>query len=315
MKRNLLWTLTAAWAGCAADQTMPADPSAPETPAAAPTGAVWDDGAAAEVRAATNKMIVAFGRGDIATVKGLIARDAASTSLDYDMENQPVVLPPGELDAYFDRTFAMIAEMKKAGGSFEQKVTSWDCKATAMLGWCFLQMEGAGTMPGGAAFKQTGWGTGVLRKGTDGWQFTHWHATMAPPAAPQPPALAAAAMNTGDYKWIDMVAGVKTAKLWESAGAPVQVMVHELPKNMKFPMHMHGANQWLYVAKGQLTHAAKGGATRVTKAGGFEFTPARELHTTETGPKGATLYLVSDAPFDILGEDGKPMPPPAAPSK
>ena len=315
MQRNLL--MLGALVGCAADQSMPAEPStsATRSPSAATT-AVWDDAAAGEVRAVTEKMIVAFGQGDMATVKSLIARDAASTSLDYDLENKPIVLPPGELDAYFDRTNAMIAEMKKAGGTFEQKVTSWDCKATATLGWCFLGMQGQGTMPGGGAFKQTGWGTAVLRKGQPGWQFSHWHATMAPPAAPPAPTLAAAGMNAGDYKWTTVVAGIKTANLWDNAGAQVHVAVHELPKNLKFPMHMHGANFWIYVAKGQLTHTAKGGTPRVTKAGGFEFTPARELHTTESGPKGATLYLVTDGPFDLLGEDGKPMPPPpAAPSK
>jgi ketosteroid isomerase-like protein/quercetin dioxygenase-like cupin family protein len=292
----------AALGGCAKEEA-PAPPP--------PANAVWDDAAAAEIRAASTQMIEAFNKGDVAAVKALLAHDSMTTSLDYDLENKPVVLTATGVDAYLDKTGAQIAEMMKAGGKFEQKVASIDCKATATLGWCFMTIQGNGTMPGGQPVSQIGWGTAVYRKGADGWKATHWHATMAPPPAA---ALAAAVTGAKEMKWTEIPGiGVKQVTLWENAEARSYGYLDEFPKKFSSPAHMHSANFWIYVLKGQFTHTPKGGTPRVVEAGGLEVSPGHEVHTTAAGSAGATILVVGDKPFDILDEQGKPMqPPPAA---
>ena len=290
--------------GAACAQPEPA--AAPPPPATV----VWDDAAAGEIRAMSTQMIEAFNKGDVSMVKGMIAQDGATTSLDYDLENKPVVLPPGGVEAHLDRIGGQIVEMMKAGGKFEQKAQNVDCKASGTMGWCFMGMDGKGTMPGGQSFTQNGWGTAVYRKGADGWKVTHWHATMAPPPAAE---IAASVMSAKDMKWTEVPGlGVKMATLWENASGQSYAYVNEFPKKFSMGEHMHSGNFWIYVLKGQMTHTPKSGAARVSDAGGLEVSPAHEVHTTSAGPAGATILVIGDKPFDLLDVQGKPMQPPPA---
>lgn len=57
--------------------------------------------------------------------------------------------------------------------------------ATSALAYCTVEFDFAATMAGGSTLSQPTRNSVVLRKGDDGWKWTHWHSSLAVlPASP-----------------------------------------------------------------------------------------------------------------------------------
>ena len=71
-----------------------------------------------------------------------------------------------------------------------------------------------------------------------------------------------------------------------------------LGPNQKYPSHLHGSNEWCFLAKGELTDQFG-----VKRAGDFFYNEIRSLHYgIQAGSEGCTILVVKD-----LGGN-KPMP-------
>lgn len=84
----------------------------------------------------------------------------------------------------------MFAQMNKMGGMVKVDVHSIECRATSTLAYCAMEHDFKATMPDGSTMSQPSRASVVLRKGIDGWKWTHWHtspAVVAAPPAPTPP--------------------------------------------------------------------------------------------------------------------------------
>ncbi len=105
--------------------------------------------------------------------------------------------------------------------------------------------------------------------------------------------------------------GVKLAKVWEHPRTGAIAAFAKFPKGWKIPRHFHSSNIQAAILKGSLTVTIDGKPETTTKAGGYFLEPAREIHATMS-KDGATIFQVTDGPFDavVVDEQGNPLPPP-----
>lgn len=171
------WTLLLAVAasGCTGTAQAPS----------APAAAVFDDAAAAEARAAVQKGVAAFASQDLAAVKAELAQDGTVATFELDLDNKPVRLATrDEALKYAEDMFAQLGKMK---ATLAVDVRSLECRATATIAYCAMEHDFKASMPDGGSISQPSRATIVLRKGGDGWKWTHWHTSLAAaPAAPAP---------------------------------------------------------------------------------------------------------------------------------
>jgi len=297
---------------------------APKNQANAPTTAVWDEAAATELQAASEASMKAWETGDAAAVAAGIADDGFLTSYDLDMMGQPISFATkADVAAHAQK---MADAMKAMGATCQMKITKNECRATATVGTCVNEVEATMTM--GSKTEQMSFrGTGVARKGADGWKWTHWHGSMAKlPAMPAPQgAPAAAAAPAGSKAPADAVSFKKKDLKWEAMG-PVKVALTtgdhskgaftayvDFPKNTKLGRHYHSAGSWVHVIKGPFKVTFVDGKVLDLADGDFGYVPALVQHSTEA-KNGALLFQYSDGPETVIFVDdqGKPLPPPAA---
>lgn len=310
--RKIVMMFVAGTMSCAEVEMPP-----PEAPAPPQPVAEWDDVAAQELRAEMDKMNNAWEKGDMAAARAMIASDGNLDVYDFDAQGHPAKYTSA--DDMVKATEQMIAESKKAGVVMKQEIRSLNCQATTTFGACTQEFDMHMTMPDGN--KQT-WsfrGTGTARKGTDGWKWTHWHASFAalpPPMPPQAPPMVAMdpkAYNLKKLAWTavpNAPKGFKMAVVWEHPVTKAQAAFVQLPRKTSMPRHHHSPNMWITVIKGSLTVTGDDGKPMVVKAGGYAQSPAGMVHTTES-KKGATFFQLTDGPFDTMMEAAAPAAAPA----
>jgi ketosteroid isomerase-like protein len=154
-------------------------------PAQVPSTAQWDDTAAQDVRKQVETTLNAFAAMDREGFMAALTEDIVG--YDIDLDGKPVRL--GSLDeavGYFDE---MSGQVKKMGGTMKIDYHSNRCRATSTLASCMVEFDFLATMADGKTVSQPSRLTAVLRKGNDGWKWTHWHTSLAVlPAPPQPAA-------------------------------------------------------------------------------------------------------------------------------
>lgn len=276
-----------------------------------PAVAQWDDAAAQEARAAWDQMTRTMERGDVDAARASIADDGFLGAYDLDMESKPIAFATRDEAVKFMET--MIGETKKAGGTVRAQSKTVDCRATATYAVCRGEVDFSVTM-GGQTMTQPSRVTGALRKGNDGWKWTHWHASLA--TAPAAPKHEVATMNTVDLKWEappgarpGAPPGVTTAVVWGDPAKGPHAAFVRLPKGTALARHYHSSNLWTVMLEGSMTVTNDGKAGEV-KARGYHLQPGKVPHTTEA-KAGAMFFQVADGPFDLVPVDdkGNPLPP------
>jgi len=300
--RMLGWTAVAA---CAEVEMPP-----PQAPAPPPPVAVWDDAAAGELRTQADATFKAWEMGDMAAVRRMMASDGALDIYDFDDKGNPAKYATAE--AMIGAAERMMAEAKKMGAPPKLELRAADCRATATFGVCTQEFDAHMFMPDGTTQTWSFRGTGTARKGSDGWKWTHWHASFAalppppPPAAPPAITMDPKSYNLKKLKWTqapDAPKGLKVAVVWENPVTKAQALFVQLPKKLAIPAHHHTPNMWMTVIKGSMTVTGTDGKAMEIKAGGFAQAPGGMIHTT-TSKKGATLFQLTDGPFDTVMEAG-----------
>jgi quercetin dioxygenase-like cupin family protein len=140
------------------------------------------------------------------------------------------------------------------------------------------------------------------------------HAVLAA-ALVAAPALPSASANKGDYKWNEMMPGMKAAEVWKDPATGGTATMMQATREQTFPRHFHTSGSHVYVIKGELVVTEAAGKGHKVKAGGYLYEPARMIHTTKI-KKGTTAFQIGDGAFDFVPVDdkGDPLPPPPAPA-
>jgi quercetin dioxygenase-like cupin family protein len=299
--------------GCASSGSVPPAATAPT-----PTAVQWDSAATSELAALVQRLNDAWGKGDLETVRTLLAEDGFLRSFDLDMAGKPISFSSkAEVLAFAEQVFA---EMKKAGATIQFTTKRLDCRATATYGVCSGELEASAQMGGKTetmAFRLTAAG----QKNEGGWAATHWHGSMAtapeapaPVVAPPPPPTVA--FNAKELAWGTPPGAPPGLKVAVVSGDPAKgafsAMV-EFPKGTSFPRHYHDATTYAYLVKGSLKITMADGRVLDLKPGAAGVVAAKAVHTTES-KGGAVVYQYSDGPDTtvMVDEQGNPLPPPAA---
>lgn len=146
------------------------------------TTAQWNDAAAQEVRAQVERAMSAFASMDLESFKAGLTEDVVAFEMD--LEGKPVRL--GSRDEVVRYAEEMFAQVKEMGASMKLDIHSSDCHATSTLAYCTVEFDFTATMADGSTMLQPSRNSVVLRKGDDGWRWTHWHSSLA--VLPTPPA-------------------------------------------------------------------------------------------------------------------------------
>ena len=153
------------------------------SPPPPPSTTQWDEAAAREVRTQVETTMGAFAAMDVERFKAGLAEDVVAFEMD--LENKPVRFASRqEVMAWAEGTFA---EVKKMGASLKLEFHSSNCRATLTLAYCTVEFDFIATMPDGNAMTQPSRNSVVVRKGDDGWRWTHWHSSLATAPAPASP--------------------------------------------------------------------------------------------------------------------------------
>jgi len=141
---------------------------------------VWDDKAAAEATHVMHELHQAWNTMDIVTVEKYVAEDGFLTIFEIGDNESPVQLKSrAELLAFLKRGFN---DFKSAGAStVATPVVDMTCRATSNMAVCTEECDIMVTLADGKREVTPHRGTSVLRKGSDGWKFTHWHVSEKGP--------------------------------------------------------------------------------------------------------------------------------------
>jgi ketosteroid isomerase-like protein len=140
----------------------------------------WDEKAAAEAEATLHKFHRAWDTMDIEAVRAAIADDGFLTTFEINSKNEAVKLSSKE---------ELIQFMNSAFNEFKGQNSTTDarprvdmvCRATATLAVCTEECDIKVKLADGSSEITPHRGTSILRKGPDGWKFTHWHVSESGP--------------------------------------------------------------------------------------------------------------------------------------
>jgi ketosteroid isomerase-like protein len=135
---------------------------------------VWDAQAAAEATQVMHRLHEAWNKMDMATVEKYVAEDGFLTTFEIGNKSNAVQLKTrDQLLAFLRDGFA---EFQKSGSTTEATpVVEMECRATRDMAVCTEECDIAVRLADGLREVIPHRGTSVLRKGPDGWKFTHWH--------------------------------------------------------------------------------------------------------------------------------------------
>jgi ketosteroid isomerase-like protein len=170
--KNLLGGMALALAACAHG-------GATETAAAA-TAPLWDAEASAEATHAMHVLHDAWNNMDVATVDSYLSKDGFLTTFELNEDGTPVELRSrADVIAFLQRGFA---DYKSSGSTtVATPVVDMTCQATATMAVCTEECDITVSLANGQREVTPHRGTSTLRKGPDGWKFTHWHVSAKGP--------------------------------------------------------------------------------------------------------------------------------------
>lgn len=142
----------------------------------------WDSTAAREVRTQVEETMGAFASMNVDSFKAGLAEDVVG--FEVDLDGKPVRLG-SEAVRFAQDTFA---QLKKIGASAKLDIHANNCQATSTVAYSTVEFDFRATTADGSTMSQPTRNTVILRKGEDGWKWTHWHSS---PAAAIPSAQAA----------------------------------------------------------------------------------------------------------------------------
>lgn len=147
---------------------------------AASPSSVWDAQASAEATHVMHELHQAWNNMDMATVERYVAADGFLTTFELSENGDPVELRSrAEVLAFLRRGFA---DYKASNSTtVATPVVDMTCKATPDMAVCTEECDIAVALSNGQREVTPHRGTSILRKGPDGWRFTHWHVSAKGP--------------------------------------------------------------------------------------------------------------------------------------
>src|SRR5262249_52275492 len=135
----------------------------------------------AEARGAVEQTIAAYSKGDTAALGRALADDAWLPTFEIDLDGKPVRLATRADGVRYNNDVLAALQGMKATIKVELKSIEW--RAAAGLAVCAIEHEPQVTTTDGKTMTQPSRATVVLRKGTDGWRWMHWHTSLSVAAA------------------------------------------------------------------------------------------------------------------------------------
>jgi ketosteroid isomerase-like protein len=275
--------------------------------AAAPDTSViaWDAGAAAALKDLNERTMNAHNAMDLAAFKALMATEGSLPSFDMDESGTPVryATPADALAA----TEAMFGMMKTAGIKASAATRSADCRASATLGLCAIEMDVKLTMPDGQTQSLMSRGTAAAARFADGWKWIHWHGSMDA----MPGIQSAMVAGAKDLKWEEVPGsgGVKVARLWEDPATHRSLHFTEFPAGWQVGRHYHSSGGHGVMLRGGLTVTEATGTVHDIGTGAYFRYPGKNVHTTAS-KSGGLVFEVSEGMPDLVlvDEAGEPLP-------
>jgi quercetin dioxygenase-like cupin family protein len=119
--------------------------------------------------------------------------------------------------------------------------------------------------------------------------------------------------NIADMKFAEVPGMPTCARASVQSGDPskgASILLAKMAAGCVFPWHWHTPNENLMMINGSGLVEMKGGKAFTLKPGGFAQMPSKHAHQVSC-PKGCTLYVNSDAAFDMhyVDTDGKDISP------
>jgi len=135
---------------------------------------VWDARAASEAEQVMHHFHHAWDNMDMVAVEKAIADDGFLVTFEFTEQAEAVRLATKqELLAWLKKGFDDIKSRNASTVAIPQ--TKMECRATSNLAVCIEECDIIVQRPDGVREVTPHRGTSVLRKGQDGWKFTHWH--------------------------------------------------------------------------------------------------------------------------------------------
>jgi ketosteroid isomerase-like protein len=139
---------------------------------------VWNPAAAQEAEMAMHKLHGAWDKMDMAAVEKAIADDGFLATFEYTDTNEAITLRnKAELVAWLRKGFDDLKARNATTVAIPQ--SKMDCRATDTLAVCTEECDIIYKRADGMLEVSPHRGTSVMRKGPQGWQFTHWHVSEA----------------------------------------------------------------------------------------------------------------------------------------
>jgi ketosteroid isomerase-like protein len=139
---------------------------------------VWNPEAAKEAELAMHKLHAAWDSMDMAAVEKAIADDGFLATFEYTDGNEAVTLRnKADLVAWLRKGFDELKARNATTVAIPQR--KMDCRATDTIAVCTEECDIIFKRSDGMLEVSPHRGTSVMRKGPDGWQFTHWHVSEA----------------------------------------------------------------------------------------------------------------------------------------
>lgn len=140
----------------------------------------WNERASMELMHEFHGIHEAWNKGDIATVKRLIAGDDILVTFELGSDQTPVALrSKKEIDSFFDR---ITKEAAGDQGSYVLEMPKMHCRATETFGVCTEECTIHYRTTGDVERIDKSFGTAVAVKYPDGWKWIQYHMSVAAPS-------------------------------------------------------------------------------------------------------------------------------------
>jgi ketosteroid isomerase-like protein len=144
------------------------------------TSNIWNPAAAQEAERAMHKLHEGWDKMDMVAVEKAIADDGFLATFEYTDTNEAVTLRnKADLVAWLRKGFDGLKARNATTVAIPQ--TKMDCRATNTMAVCTEECDIIYKRADGMLEVSPHRGTSVMRKGPQGWQFTHWHVSEAGP--------------------------------------------------------------------------------------------------------------------------------------
>lgn len=147
---------------------------------AAKSPIAWDERASKELMHEFHSIHEASNKGDIETVKKLIAGDDVLVTFELGSDLSPVPLrSKKDIDSFLDR---IVKEAVDDQGEYVLEMPVMNCRATQNFGVCTEECTIHYKMADGTERVDKSFGTAVAVKYPDGWKWIQYHMSVAAPS-------------------------------------------------------------------------------------------------------------------------------------